>query len=538
MFAVLHLPHYSLQAVLRHEPEMWLRAVAVVDSSMTVPRVMDLTMTARDAGVVEGATAPQALARCRDIQIRQRSTSREAEMTEAVLQCVYGFSPNLESTAPGLVTMDLRGLAELGIPRHGSPAELVKHLESGTPARAALRNWVQRLNRGLENLGIKVRIGIGPSPNIAQHASRWVFSDGDPVILKAAIPLIEGNHDAFLVLDSAGFLSRLPVAALSPSSEVAGILRGWGIETVGQFTALGQAELADRLGLETLGLFAAASVDGIRPLRIVQPAQRFHEKHEFETGIEVLEPLLFLLRRFIDSLAQRLEAFGLAAGTLRLKFRLESGQELDRELRVPQPTRRPDVLFRMLHTHLESLRASSPVKAVALQVEPVRPEQKQFSLFEAALRDPHQFQETLARLAAIVGPDRVGSPRRIDTHQPDAFVMTPPEFDQPAETVRQGVPELQRTIPLRKFRPSLKAEVECAHVGELSALALGHRPLTLRCAIANGKTTVQVGPARSSGQWWDEKQWHREEWDVRTRDGSVLRLVRSGEQWQVEGMLD
>ena len=35
MFAVLHFPRFALQAVLRHEPESWGRAVVLVDPSMT-----------------------------------------------------------------------------------------------------------------------------------------------------------------------------------------------------------------------------------------------------------------------------------------------------------------------------------------------------------------------------------------------------------------------------------------------------------------------------------------------------------------------
>jgi protein ImuB len=47
-----------------------------------------------------------------------------------------------------------------------------------------------------------------------------------------------------------------------------------------------------------------------------------------------------------------------------------------------------------------------------------------------------------------------------------------------------------------------------------------------------------VGPWRASGQWWETGAWERDEWDVLTRDGKVLRLVRTPEGWRVEGILD
>jgi len=50
MFAVIHLPNFALQAALRHEPELWAKPVALVDSSLTTPRVCELTDRARAAG--------------------------------------------------------------------------------------------------------------------------------------------------------------------------------------------------------------------------------------------------------------------------------------------------------------------------------------------------------------------------------------------------------------------------------------------------------------------------------------------------------
>jgi protein ImuB len=113
MFAVIHLPQFTLQAALRHEPELWARPIALVDPALNTPRVCDATSAARAFGVTEGLTPTQALARCREVLIRHRAPTQEAAATEAILQCAYGFSPNIESTSAGTVTLDLRGLSEL-----------------------------------------------------------------------------------------------------------------------------------------------------------------------------------------------------------------------------------------------------------------------------------------------------------------------------------------------------------------------------------------------------------------------------------------
>lgn len=503
MFAVLHLPDFALQAVLRQEPELWSRPVALIDPEQTAPRVIQLTPAARAAGVAEGLTPVQALARCREVLVRHRSPAREAAVTDAVLQVAYGFSPHLESTAPGTVTIDLRGLSELTAE---TPA-------AGPPIR--LQAWASRLRNALRALGLNARLGTGPTPNVARHAARW--TDG-----------------LALVDDATAFIASLPVAALGPSAHVAGILHKWGVTTVGELLALGQAELAERFGLEAFALWAAAAAGTVRPLHLVRPAETFAERFDYDPPIETLEPLLFLLRRLVDQLGRRLEGFGFVAATLVLTLRLESGVSLERRLHVPQPTRATDVLFRMLQTHLESVRGDSPVVGVALLAEPTRPTQRQFGLFEAALRDPHQFQETLARLSALVGADRVGTPVRADTHRPDTFRLLPPDFENAPSPVQSRVPALRRQVPVRRLRPPLPANVVTGGPADAPPAT----PVTIRCAVAQGQLRLAAGPFRSSGAWWEPAAWTREEWDAETLHGETVRLVRRDGGWFVEGLLD
>lgn len=504
MFAVIHVTHFPLQAALRHEPELWAKSVALVDPALRTPVVHDLTDAARAAGVAEGLTPTQAMARCSGVLIRHRSPIQEAAATEAMLHCAQAFSPRIEATAPGVCTLDLQGLAEL--------------VEADATVLAA---WAGKLRTVLAGQNLRVSVGVGATPNLARHAARW--TDGIEIIGDPGV-----------------FVASLPVWALEPSSDVSAILDKWGIRTVGELLALGQEALLERIGLEALALFAAASTVTTRPLRLVQPPEQFEDSFEFEEAVETIEPLLFILRRFVDQLSGRLELAGRAAERMTLRLRLESGEVLERLLRIPQPTRQPDALFRTLHTHLESLRTDSPIQGVALRLDPTRPEQKQLGLFEAVLRDPDQFQETLARLSALVGADRVGTPVLEDSHRTDTFRLVPPDFENaPSVPVNRPAVDL-RPVAIRRFRPSVKAGVETGAGPDdgKSGNTSGRSPVTIRCSMANGKVQVAVGPWRASGNWWDPAVWQREEWDVATRSGKVLRLVRQMDRWFVEGILD
>lgn len=512
-FAAVYFPDFALQSVLRHEPEVWAHDLALLDGTSGTPKVLQATPSARRRGVTAGLTAPQALARCAGLRIRHRSLERESSTTDALVQCAYGFTPHLETSGPGLVTMDLRGLSRLRTT--GSEAD----------GNRVLKDWATALLSQIGGFNLRGRMGIGPTPLVAQMAARWVDPDQEPHGIPAEVHVVE---------DPRGFMRNLGVEALCPSSHVLDLLRRWGIKTVGEMLDLGQAAMAERLGLEALALFGAASVEASRPLRLVVPPERFEEGHDFEEAVETHEPLLFLLRRFVDSLGRRLEAAGWVAGMLRLTLRFESGPASVHDLRVPQPTGRSEVLFRMLHTHLESFRSASPLKGVSLQVEPARPEQKQFNLFETALRDPHQFQETLARLSALVGADRVGTPRRENSHRTEAFVLEPPDFETFETTGLEVTPELLQPVPMRRLRPPLPAEVEMGS-GEGGEAP---KPLRIRCSLAQGQLQIAVGLWKTSGGWWEGAGWEREEWDVSLRSGRVLRLVRAAGTWSVEAILD
>ncbi len=157
----------------------------------------------------------------------------------------------------------------------------------------------------------------------------------------------------------------------------------------------------------------------------------------------------------------------------------------------------------------------------------------QLQLFESALRDPNRFGETLARLKALVGNDHIGIPVPTDTHKPDSFALRDffvaavydrrsKKCDDPAAA---GPPLQLRGLPLRRCRPPCFAQVTLTN----------GLPAELHSDLASGEITHRDGPFRLSGNWWDDKRWELEEWDVELADGSLYRLARSGSHWTVEG---
>src|SRR4051794_28431287 len=101
---------------------------------------------------------------------------------------------------------------------------------------------------------------------------------------------------------------------------VLGILRRWGIESLGQFAALEKEAIAARLGPIGLELWERATGRKTRLLELVPICESFEESFEFETEIETSEPLLFMLRRFLQQFSVRLDALHLVASELQLEI--------------------------------------------------------------------------------------------------------------------------------------------------------------------------------------------------------------------------
>jgi tRNA nucleotidyltransferase/poly(A) polymerase len=149
------------------------------------------------------------------------------------------------------------------------------------------------------------------------------------------------------------------------------ILHKWGIHTLGEFAALDKEQIGLRLGPEAIHLWERAQGKTTRLLKLIQPPESFEETFEFENEIETAEPLLFMLRRFLQQLSLRLDALYLVAKELTLRLTFTNKSSYERCFKIPEPTNDIEVLFRMLHTHLETLRTDSAVRRYVRDAGPL-----------------------------------------------------------------------------------------------------------------------------------------------------------------------
>jgi protein ImuB len=321
------------------------------------------------------------------------------------------------------------------------------------------------------------------------------------------------------------------------------VLHKWGIHTIGQLAALDKQQLGARLGPEAIRMWERANGQSSRVIKLIRPPESFEESFEFENQIETAEPLLFMLRRFLEQLAIRLSGIYLVAKELTLRITFTDKQIYERIFKIPQPTNNVDLLFRMLHTHLENFKSKHAIVAVALSAQPIKPAREQFGLFETTLRNPHQLSETLARLTALLGAERVGIAVLEETHRPDAFRMEPFKWNWTSTggnggrssatpgahpKARGSSPLHTLRLALRRFRPAPSASV----------LFDENMPALVQSEKIGGKIVKQRGPYLFSGNWWDEKSWSRAEWDLQLEAGELVLAHESRGTWKLDGVYD
>lgn len=462
-------------------------ALAIVSGDTKKSLVLHVNAMARSEGVDVGMTAPQAQARCDRLVFRQRSPSAEAEAQILLLTCALNVSPSVEDSALGVCTIDVRGLAFQD--RSRSVANVLCELRS---------------------FGLSATAGIAATPLLARYAACETTS----------VRTVE---------NAAAFLHALPLSVAEPTPELTDVLRSWGITTIGQFTALPQQEVIRRLGGEGFALWERARGGQPRPLHLYVPRQPFFAAVDLEYEIETTEGVLFILRRFIDRLALELRTAGFVAAEMVLTLKLADDTAHERSFRLPEPTAEEDILFRTLHTYLESLQTDACVVGVSLQFSPVRPRVRQPGLFETGLRDPHGFSETLSRVTAVVGNGQLGTPQLENTHRTDAVKLIVPE--RVVAPVTTGVHLAPRAfgILLRRFRPPVPVRVELS--------PQGYPSFVFNNELQSPITAIR-GPWTSSGDWWKPEGWSKEEWDVELAIGGLYRLTLSDEGYFIEGEYD
>ncbi len=491
--ACILIGDFPVAAIVRANPELRDRPVALSAGREGHAELTAVSACARTSGVRAGMTVAQARALVSGLIPVAPSPAAERSAHDAILDAAESFSPIVEDGGPGCAYLDLAGLAGI----HGTEEQMAAEL-----ARRAAK------------VGFDAAIGIASSKEAAWLAARC------------------GGQRAIPACKEREFLDWMPLDVLATGAddpdgaELVFTLARWGIRRLGELARIEPCALGSRLGARGVDLARLARGENNAPFIPCPRAELFAETVELDYGIEMLEPLGFVMRPMVERLAARLELRGLVAGDLMLSLGLDGHGVYDRRVAIAAPTNEVRSLLALIILSLEAAPPSAAIGTIRITAEPRVPRPAQTDLFLPPSPAPDRLQTTIARLAAICGPGRVGTLKPVNSWRPEAIEVVP--FDPPppspvppssplpdqsppargeagercAHRVRVSLPpekdvaaNIARLV-IRAIRPAEEVEVMCTRGGV---------PEFVRGRTVCARVVSISGPWRREGEWWREE---------------------------------
>ena len=525
LYASVHVPDFPV-AVLQ-AGERSPRPTAVTCGEPPNRFVYAADAPARECGVRDGMALAAAQARysaagagqplqvlCRDMEAERRTQARLLKLAEM-------STPVFEDVAPGLLSLDFAGLPD----PYASATALVS---------------------GAARLGLKANVGVARNHFVALCAART----------QPGVTHVYPGQEA-------GFLQELPLSTLPLDCKDLQTLERWGVRKIGELAILPRTRMAERFGERGVRMVRLARGEQDSVLRAYRPGAQLDLSRDFDWEIGEIESLALAMSDMLEQLCLRLQGLDQAAASLTTCLRLVQGGMFQRTINLPYPLSDSRALLTLVRIDLTAHPPGGAVDGVRVSAEPAERRQVQSSLFAPDLPDAENLAVTLARLACLVGEERVGAPLVLDTHRPGAAALeafrpasgrsmagrntgdgtalaavagrpaatSPAKLRQQHRELRspQRVPPSRSSLVFRCFRPSRPAEVALR----------GGRPVRVDAWEVRGLVAACAGPWRVSGEWWTPDGWQYQEWDVEV-GGRLYRACceRTTGKWFLAGEYD
>ena len=493
-YACMLAPAMPLQALVRSDPDLAERPLAILDQEGPRATVTHVSRRAYEAGVRPKMTASEARSVAPGIVQRTVPAPVLDAACQALLDVALACSPVVEVLAPGSVILDITGT--------------VRAYKSREALGCSLEAFAARS-------GLRVRVAIAHGPRLATLVARAI----------PGVTVIPHGHEA-------ATLAPLPIEAMTSSAHLLDVLRRLGVRTIGEFATMEPSGVGVRLGLEAFELHRLARGEDGAIITPIQAQENFEEAVALDHVIEHADPLLFLVAAALERLTARLEARAMAPASLHLALDLDPDGVHAISLTLPEPSSDIRSMVALVRLSLERRPPPRPVTGFRLKAIMGPRTPVQGHLFGPVVPAPTGLSTLLTRLAALAGPDCVGAPVVKDSNATDPVGMAP--FRPPALAEERPCEGGRMVLGFRRFRPPVPVQVAFQ----------GGKPTHVSPAGGTGGVYGRV--RRAAGPWYCETGWWTGEaqagasWDVEVGDGHLVRLwndlVKGA--WYIEGIYD
>jgi len=454
-------------------------------------RVIALSAAARALGVHLGMSQVQAAAAAPETEILVHDAAATQRRWDEALELLDAASPAIESPRAGIAYLDLRGIPLTVEQQRERIARMLTAPPCELPARVGIAS---------------TRLGA----YAAAREQRVVAPD-----------------------EESTFLAAQPLRLLGLPPEEHERMTLLGIRRLGELAALPAGALARRFGTHALRWHALARGEDHVPLRPRPRRAPIVASAQAEEPTDRMEAVLFACRGLVERLAADLQRAGRRCARLELTLEGERGHARRLRCEVASPTARVDVLFELVRARLEGTlevrggdAQSEAVSGVRIEATRVEDGGAPLPLLTESRPDPESLQSALARVAGAFGEESLQRAEVRAAFRPEGrFAYAP--FDAGGALTSVERQRMQRDGVTKP----------AAHL----CLLHGRREIAVRlrrgvpCAVDGDEVVEVAGPWRTAERWWDGGG-ERDDYDVQTSAGALLRIVREGTRWYVLGI--
>lgn len=355
------------------------------------------------------------------------------------------------------------------------PQGLLLEAEGSLRLFGGLQSLMERLQSGVEQIGIQASIATAPTARAAVWFSRC------------------RNQN----------LEQAPIE-VACSGEPLAFLRSIGINTIGALMRLPREGLARRCGQALLDDLDRSLGAAPEPRAFFSPPPRFAAKLELPAPVAHAEGLLFAARRLLVQLEGLLAARqGGVRGFLLTLFH-SNATSTAVEIRLASAAREAGRLAEVLQQKLSLLQLAQPVEAIRLEAGDFAPlHGRSGGMFGDAGAEAEDWARLLERLRARLGHEAVSGLATHPDHRPEhAWRRVEPGEWDPHEFRQPGPRPLWLMEPRR---------------------------------LKEGEFALLAGPERIESGWWDGDEAGRDYFVARFPNDSLAWIYRETGEWFLHG---
>ena len=288
--ACIDLPAFPLQLLLRREPLWTELPAAVVEQDKPQARILWLNEHARRSGILPGMRYAAGLALASDLCAGVVCDKEIKKGVALVAARLRNFSPDVEParTQPSVFWLGASGLDML---------------------YPSLTAWATRVRADLAKEELHCNL-VGGFSRFGTYA---------------CTRLLRGVHVLQSPQEESSRVRCVPLNRLRIDPGARDSLHDLGVKTLGDLLQLPPAGLCERYGKDVYQLYRSARGDGDLPIQPVEAVEPLREEFVLDDGERNVTRLLFLIKRLLDPLLERLAEQRQALCALTIERKLERG---------------------------------------------------------------------------------------------------------------------------------------------------------------------------------------------------------------------